>query len=143
MVRELKREDLPYIHQTPAQLFGPSDSFESIESAIFGRKDSLYLIYESTQKKGYMGMHVDLDSADIATLFVHPNHRRQGIGEALIKDAMNRLKIRGIKQVLLEVSIRNHAALHLYEKMGFIAIHTRPNYYPNGDDAQVLTKELR
>lgn len=143
MVRELKREDLTYIKQTPAQLFGPNDSLASIEAAIFGRKDSLYLIYETTEKKGYIGMHVDLESAEIATLFVHPNHRRQGIGEALLKEAIHILKTRHIKHVLLDVSIHNHAALHLYEKMGFIAIHTRLNYYPNGDDARVLKKELR
>ncbi len=142
MVRELKREDLPYIHQIPAQLFGPNDALESIEAAIFGRKDSLYLIYETTEKKGYIGMHVDLDSAEIATLFVHPNHRRQGIGEALLKEAIHRLKKRGIKQVLLDVSIHNDPALNMYEKMGFKLIHVRANYYPNGDDARVLKKEL-
>lgn len=143
MVRELKREDLPFIKQTHAQLFGPNDSLESIEAAIFGRKDSLYLIYETTEKKGYIGMHVDLDSADIATLFVHPNHRRQGIGEALLKKAIHILKTRGIKHVLLDVSIHNEPALHLYKKTGFKVIHTRPKYYLNGDDARVLKKELR
>ena len=142
MVRELKREDLPYIHQTPAQLFGPNDSLASIEAAIFGRKDSLYLIYETTEKKGYIGMHVDLESAEIATLFVHPNHRRQGIGEALLKEAIQSLKKRDVKQVLLDVSIHNAPALNMYEKMGFEVIHVRANYYPNGDDARVLKKEL-
>ena len=142
MVRELKREDLTYIKQTPAQLFGPNDSLASIEAAIFGRKDSLYLIYETTEKKGYIGMHVDLESAEIATLFVHPNHRRQGIGEALLKEAIQSLKKRDVKQVLLDVSIHNAPALNMYEKMGFEVIHVRANYYPNGDDARVLKKEL-
>lgn len=142
MIRKIQREDLKYIQQTPAQLFGPNDSLKSIEAAIFGRQDSLYLIYETTEIKGYIGVHVDLDSAEIATLFVHPNHRRQGIGEALLQTAIQRLKSRDITHVLLEVSIQNQPALHLYEKMGFKAIHTRLNYYPNGDDARVLKKEL-
>lgn len=143
MIRELTHDDLTYIQKTPAQLFGPSDSIKSIKKAIFGRKDSLYLMYETTQKKGYIGVHADLETAEIATLFVEEAFRRQGIGEALIKAVINRLKTRGINQVLLDVSINNHAALHLYEKMGFKAIHTRPKYYPNGDDARVLKKELR
>lgn len=143
MIRELTRDDLTYIQKTPAQLFGPSDSIKSIEEAIFGRKDSLYLMYETPPKKGYIGLHVDVDTAEIATLFVEEPFRRQGIGEALLKEAIHILHNRGIKALLLDVSVDNHPALTLYQKMGFKAIHTRPHYYPNGDDARVLKKELR
>ena len=42
----------------------------------------------------------------------------------------------------LEVRASNEAALNLYRKMGFIQVNVSKSYYPDGEDAIVMTLAL-
>jgi len=53
-------------------------------------------------------------------LFVSPDHRKQGIGEQLIKTAMEFAKQQGSTFVQLETAVDNYTAQSLYEAIGFI-----------------------
>lgn len=53
-------------------------------------------------------------------LYVSTNFRRQGIGEALIKTAMDFAKNDGATFIKLETAIDNYTAQSLYEAIGFI-----------------------
>jgi ribosomal-protein-alanine N-acetyltransferase len=77
-------------------------------------------------------------------LAVSPNHRQQGIGQALIKKLISHLQQSGVIALLLEVRVTNTPAIALYEKMGFVQVGRRPKYYHNPrEDALILRKELR
>jgi len=52
-------------------------------------------------------------------LYVEPNNRKQGIGEALIKTAMDFAKGDGATYVQLETAVDNYTAQSLYETIGF------------------------
>ena len=52
-------------------------------------------------------------------LYVESNYRKQGIGEALIKTAMNFAKSDGASYVQLETAVDNYTAQSLYEAIGF------------------------
>ncbi|SIS75196.1 Ribosomal protein S18 acetylase RimI [Zobellia uliginosa] len=52
-------------------------------------------------------------------LFVEANYRKQGIGEALIKTAMEFAQSRGAKFVELSTAVDNFTAQGLYESLGF------------------------
>jgi len=52
-------------------------------------------------------------------LFVDPAHRKQGIGEQLIKTTMEFAKQQGATFVQLETAIDNYTAQSLYEAIGF------------------------
>lgn len=52
-------------------------------------------------------------------LYVEPGYRKQGIGEALIKTAMDFAKSDGATYVQLETALDNYAAQSLYEGIGF------------------------
>jgi GNAT superfamily N-acetyltransferase len=52
-------------------------------------------------------------------LFVSRAHRGQGIGRAIIGEAMRRLRVLGHKQVALGVGPENDRARRLYEGLGF------------------------
>ncbi|WP_416675098.1 GNAT family N-acetyltransferase [Egbenema bharatensis] len=57
--------------------------------------------------------------AYILLLYVHPHHRRQGIGSALLHQAEEWAIDRGDRQIGLQVFCQNQAAIDLYQKMGY------------------------
>lgn len=57
--------------------------------------------------------------AYIFLLYVSPEHRRRGIGSALMHHAENWAKARGDRQIGLQVFYCNQPALRLYEHLGY------------------------
>jgi ribosomal protein S18 acetylase RimI-like enzyme len=58
--------------------------------------------------------------AHIFLLYVKPEHRRQGIGTALMHRVENWAAARGDRQISLQVFESNTAALNLYHRLGYI-----------------------
>lgn len=50
---------------------------------------------------------------------VHRNHRSQGIGRGLLREAIERAHAAGVERIELEVFASNRAAVGLYESFGF------------------------
>ncbi len=83
-----------------------------------------------------------LDEMHIATIATHPDFRRQGIGESLLKEALIDGRGAGAKLAFLEVRAGNEAAQAMYRKFGFLPTGKRPRYYrDNGEDAILMTLE--
>jgi len=61
--------------------------------------------------------------AEIEDLFVLPNARRRGVGQALVQLALDRAVARGCRLVGLNTNEKNAAALALYAGSGFRAEH--------------------
>jgi ribosomal-protein-alanine N-acetyltransferase len=78
----------------------------------------------------------------IQSIAVSPEFRVKGIGEMLLRSAINHLAGRFERAYLL-VAVNNDGAIRLYHKLSFsetgIIIE---NYYPNGDDAIEMVREL-
>ena len=75
-------------------------------------------------------------------LAVAPEYRRQGIGETLVTELEAQLKNEKVTCLTLEVRVSNESAIGLYEKLGFVQVGRRPNYYHNPkEDALILRKE--
>jgi len=91
---------------------------------------------------GYVGSQSVLGESDMMNIAVHPDHRRQGIAEALVTALIEELSRRGNHSLMLEVRPSNTPATTLYEKLGFHQVGCRPNYYRNPkEDALILRKE--
>ncbi len=90
---------------------------------------------------GYAMANFCIDEADVLNVAVLDNYRRKGIGNSLISNLLNELKLKGVSKVFLEVRSKNVNAINLYFKNGFTKISVRKNYYGD-DDALILTKEL-
>ena len=73
---------------------------------------------------------------------VLPSRRRAGLGRALVREALAHAQTEGATRALLEVRAGNVAALRLYETLGFQQAGRRRAYYPDGEDALVLVREL-
>lgn len=79
-----------------------------------------------------------LDEAHIATLAVHPDLRRHGLGRMILGRALGEAAREGAKLAYLEVRESNKAAQDMYQKSGFAVAGHRPRYYVT-EDAVLMT----
>jgi len=97
----------------------------------------------SDELAGYSGFWlISGEEAHITTLAVHPNFRRQYVGERLLINNILEARRRGARWMTLEVRVSNEKAQNLYYKYGFKSLGMRRNYYQdNSEDALVLWTE--
>lgn len=83
---------------------------------------------------------------ELLTLAVHPDHRRQGLGLAVLTEYESAAINHDASVSFLEVSAENHAAIALYRQFGYHQTGRRPHYYkgPTGTaaDALIFSKAL-
>ena len=84
---------------------------------------------------GFAMGRVVLDEAELLTLAVEPDFRRQGIGRACLSAFEAQARKMGADHAFLEVAATNTAALALYASQGWITAGRRPGYY-QGDGVQ-------
>ncbi len=89
----------------------------------------------------YGGLWHILDEGHITNIAVAPQHRKKGVGDALVAKMLESGKNNGINAFTLEVRVSNTGAQHLYKKHGFNYVGTRKNYYPDGEDAMIFWLE--
>lgn len=66
-----------------------------------------------------------LQTGQVLDLFVHPDHRRRGVGGALLQWTLDSLKVLGAQDVRLHVAMANPGAVRLYEKLGLRPVMVR------------------
>ena len=72
------------------------------------------------------------DEAEILSIAVAKEARRQGIASAMMTACIAGCNKKLVSHIYLEVAEGNGPALKLYEKFGFGVLSRRPNYYLAG-----------
>ena len=78
--------------------------------------------------------------ADIYNIAVLPLNKRKGIGSSLLVELLQRLTREGLGSIWLEVRESNYEAISFYERHGFNAELTRPNFYTNPTENAVIMR---
>ncbi len=73
----------------------------------------------------------------IHEIAVAPRAQRRGLGRQLVEALCAAC---GSGPAFLEVRVSNVPALALYEACGFTTVGRRANYYPDGEDALLMTR---
>ena len=81
--------------------------------------------------------------AKILMLSVNENHRKQGIGSALLINFLQEMLLQNIRLVNLEVRTNNKIAITFYKKHGFDIQETITGFYQNGEDAHSMRQVLQ
>ena len=95
---------------------------------------------------GFILLRTVADEAEILTLAVRPEARRQGVGRRLVDEGRQFAATQGVTRLFLEVAEDNAAALALYAGAGFVEAGRRRDYYARLDgvraDALILALNL-
>ena len=98
---------------------------------------------EDNNVLGYGGMWHIVNEGHITNIAVHKDHRRKGIGDAIVKALVEIAEEKEMMGLTLEVRKGNESALALYKKNGFKLEGIRPEYYEdNKEDAYIMWKYL-
>lgn len=92
---------------------------------------------------GYAGMWLVVGEAHVTNVAVHPDFRKKGIGELLMRSLITIAKESRAKMMTLEVRKSNDVARNLYAKLGFEPVGIRRGYYTdNREDAVIMWMNL-
>ena len=141
--REWLFEDLNEIAALERECFpnSPQNVRMLAESFLSGRFFGA-LLEEESVITAYGGMSFVEDEAELELIATAEMYRRCGRAERILNDLFEEAVRRGIKRIFLEVRVSNSSALMMYLKNGFVGIYARSRYYPDGEDAIVMKKEL-
>ncbi len=78
----------------------------------------------------------------VISVAVVPEHRKKGIGVALMSEAMIAMKGYGSSEIYLEVRVSNLPAVAMYQKLGYHVAKRLRSYYMDGEDAYLMTKAI-
>jgi ribosomal-protein-alanine N-acetyltransferase len=78
----------------------------------------------------------------VISIAVLPEYQRDGVGYALMEEAMRSMLLHNAKECFLEVRASNTPAVKLYKKMEFEIRRTLRGYYADGEDAYIMARKL-
>jgi ribosomal-protein-alanine N-acetyltransferase len=137
--------DAPAMAQAHATAFDApwsADEFASLldSPGVFG------LLAGDAAPRGMVLCRIAADEAEVLTLAVDPQARRQGVARALVAAALGAARQAGATTAFLEVAADNAAAVGLYAGLGFRRAGLRRGYYDRGAagtmDALVMRLDL-
>ncbi len=142
-IEKMSMTHVAQIAQLEKACFPDPWSANSIASELDNPLSSWLVAVEDGQVLGYVGSQAVLEEADMMNLAVRPTERRKGIARALVETLCAELHERGNHCLSLEVRFSNLPARGLYEKLGFVQVGCRKNYYCSPrEDALILRREL-
>lgn len=135
-------EDLNQIAALERECFQDPWNSRMLAESFLSGKFFGSLLEEDGVITAYGGLSYTGDEAEILLIATSEMYRRCGRAKKILDDLTAEAKRLGVKTVFLEVRVSNAPAMSMYLKYGFRGIYARTRYYPDGEDAVVMKKEL-
>jgi len=138
-IRELQDTDIEAVSAIEAASFSMPWSPNDFRD-LLSRNYCYYLVaIVDGEVAGCAGLTDICNEGNIDNVVVAEKFRGQGIATALLKELISRGEGRGINAFTLEVRVSNQAAIHVYEKHGFVSEGIRPRFYEKPiEDAMIM-----
>lgn len=139
--------DIPVLASYEKELFPYSPwSTAQFKEEFAGIPTTRFMAVAESENRivGYCGVFLPAPGveADVLTVAVLPDFRRQGIAREFMRQIEQWAHSRGASALMLEVEKSNTAAIELYKSLGYLQISVRMDYYGPGQDAYVMRKEF-
>ncbi len=141
-VRDYCPEDFDVICGIDRRCFPPGIAYSPEDIAMTLLQPGAFIIVGDADGKiaGFLLAAAERGNrAHIITIDVLGEYRRSGLGTMLLKAAHGRLAPRN---VVLEVSVENAAAMAFYKRHGYEVVRRLKNYYLGREDAWQMQKKL-
>ena len=142
----MEEEDIPFILEIENVSFQNPWRASTFSGEIANKGVSFpYVIVHRTFERiiGYIIYWKIQEEVQISNFAVHPDFRKKGIGEAVMRSVIRAIQRDGGVYVFLEVRPSNLAARNLYKKLGFKVLGTRKDYYQTPlEDALIMGRPL-
>lgn len=143
VIRKATSDDSNAVWSLENECFEIPWSLKSIKEDLECNTFAHYYVAENGEITAYIGVHLIYEDAQITNLAVTSKARKKGVGTALINHLCRQVKDMGGKNITLEVSDKNHAAIKLYTGAGFKPVSIRKNYYSHDNsDAIIMLKVI-
>jgi [ribosomal protein S18]-alanine N-acetyltransferase len=146
LIRYTAHSDFPRLLQIDQDSFPRGVAYDSAELLYFmNRTGAETIVLEKTGTIVaflIMEIHRNRRMANIVTLDVDKNHRRLGYATQLLRRTEEILASYGVEIYDLQVDVNNSGAIRFYKGHGFEMVRVLRRYYPNGNDAYLMVKEL-
>ena len=94
------------------------------------------MIGRSAQKWNFPGM------CELLAVAVEPANQRLGIGDLLMREVERTANEQEVEMVILHTAAKNLPGQKLFNKHGFIPLEIKKNFYPEGQDALMMYKDI-
>ena len=141
---DVSTEHIPQIEEIERECFSRPWTAEQLKSQMRDAQHEFIAAVDGGRVLGYVGLMYVLDEGYISNVAVHPEARRQGIGDALIDALAAKAAELELAFLTLEARESNAPAIALYAKHGFHPVGKRKNYYDAPkEDAVLMTCYLK
>ncbi|MDH3454953.1 MAG: ribosomal protein S18-alanine N-acetyltransferase [Desulfuromonadales bacterium] len=138
-IAAMRPADLAVVHQLERASQQEPWSLQHFADELDNPVASVTLYWHREQLAGFLCSWLVAGELQIQNLATLPALRRRGVAARLLEHVIARSRGAGLTSVWLEVRVGNRAAITLYERFGFSACGKRTAYYPDGEDALLMT----
>ncbi len=141
----MEESDITVVVLNDRHILGQSLGEETLKSELDNNPFAYYFIMENPEDSAFLGhvsLWIDSPMAQILNIYVIPEMQSQGLGSVLMDFVLEFLKQHEVSTLTLEVRQTNTSAQLYYKKYGFTKVAIRKQYYENGEDADLMLKNL-
>jgi ribosomal-protein-alanine N-acetyltransferase len=134
--------DLDSVHRLEVKCFPSPWRREFFESELNGEGRMNVIVRIGGKVVGYLFSMWFFDEMHVNKIAVATELRRRGIARALMEHCLEFARDNQIKTISLEVRQSNRGAQDFYKHLDFASLYVRPRYYPDGEAAVIMVKQL-
>lgn len=142
IIREMTEQDIFEVLKIEEESFSDPWTENMFSSLTSSKIYKSFVAEENGQILGYVSVIATFYVFEIMNLAVKKDYRNLGIGKSLMEKALLTANEYKADKALLEVRKSNFKAQSLYVKLGFKIDGCRQGYYPDGEDALLMSLDL-
>ena len=134
--------DLAAVHELEALCFPSPWRREFFESEMGAAGRFNFVAKRGGVVIGYLFAMWFFDEMHVNKIAVAESERRRGIALRLMEHCLEFAAMHEIRTISLEVRESNEVAQEFYRHLEFEPLYVRPRYYPDGETAVIMVREM-
>ncbi len=140
-IRKVRFEEIQAVYELAKKYLKENYTFDLILNLWNFSPNGFLVAVEGSTVVGFIiGVKTSVDSLRILMLAVDKQHRRRGIGSALLRKLQ--LNFPEVRRIYLETRVDNEEAIKFYKKHGFRIVDREADFYTDGSEAYIMEKIL-